>query len=109
MAVHEVYAQIYEGNVVNTVVGDYTSCNQAAREVFGPGAYAIEVTQIPTQIGDRYRDGMFFRVENGVERLIEAVPTDSNKIDDLLATNKAIRAELDTVSLALLDLLGMEG
>lgn len=108
-AVHTAFAQIYEGAVVNTVIGLYGDCDQTAKDIYGPEAFAIEITQIPVQPGDIYRDGYFFRMENGKETMIEAIPTDSEKIDQLIAENKALRDELDAVSLSVLDIVGMEG
>lgn len=107
-SVHTVFAQICDGVVVNVAVGTYYNCDQAAKDVFGDEAFAVEVTQIPVQPDDIYRDGEFFRVEDGVETLIERIPTDSEKIDQLIAENRMLRTELDTVSLSVLDIIGME-
>lgn len=104
MVVHTVYAVIVEGAVANAVVGGYTECNQYARDVYGSEAYAVEVTQIPVEIGDTYVDGNFFH--NGV--FVQPVPTDTQEIANLKADNAALRMELDTVSLAVLDIIGME-
>ena len=88
MVAHEVYALIEGRDVMNTVVGDYYNCNEAARAEYGASAFAIEITQYPVQPGDHYLNGRFWREVDGEEIDIEPVPTEAEEITRLtLAMN----------------------
>ena len=104
MAVHTVFAQISSGIVRNIVVGDYYDCDIAAKSTYGIEAFAIEVTQIPTQIDDLYEDGKFYRMVNGKKKWIEPIPTDSQKIDSLMQSNGSTSELLEEVATLLLEL-----
>lgn len=107
MAVHTIFALINEGEVQNTVVGEYTDCDQAAKSMYGQEAFAVDVTQIPVQIGDSY-DGAFHRVVNGETITIDPIPTDSQQIAALTASNEELRAYVEQIATALLDLAEVE-
>lgn len=109
MVAHLNFALVLGREVMNVVVGTYHECSEVAKSMYGAEAFAVEATQVPAEIGDLYHDGYFFRIENGSEMMIEPIPTDSEKIDRLIAENKALREELDAVSLSVLDIVGMEG
>lgn len=79
MKVWSDYAMIKDG-VVQTVAcflyGEYTKANMMAIELYGQEAIAVDVSQIPTQAGDRYVDGVFYRGES----IIEAFPTEEEQV-----------------------------
>jgi hypothetical protein len=77
MVVHQVFAQITEGEVKNiTVCDDYEMANFLARATYGENAFAVDCLQYPCGIGDKYHDGGFYRIkDDGSEMAIEYVPT----------------------------------
>ena len=103
---HEVFALIHNEVVVNIVVGSYTDCDKAAKEIYGESAFAIDVSRVPVQIGDFYRYGRFERETDNGTVTIEPVPTEADQIAALISANADIRAELDAVSLSVLDIVG---
>lgn len=100
-AVHTVYALIANHEVQNIVVGDFENCNRVARETYGDNAIAVEVTQIPVYIGDRY-DGAFWRGEGAEMVRVKPIPTVEQQLELLAMANERMQNELDTVSLVLL-------
>lgn len=109
MPVHNIFALVYAGEVKNTVVGSYYDCDKTAKQIYGTEAFAVDITNIPAAVGDRYEDGVFKRLVDGEWIVIEPVPTEAQAIATLQAENAALRAELDIVSLAVLDLSEMIG
>jgi hypothetical protein len=59
------YAYIYDGEVKNIAVfdpnGSYTNANMFAKEIYGSGAFAVNVNDYPVAIGDSYKEGNFYR------------------------------------------------
>ena len=104
MVVHEIYAIIYDDVVRNTIVGDYTSCNEYAKANFGETAFAIDITLIPAQTGDTYENGNFYRVINGKKKQIKPVPSDSEQIAELVASNREVTSLLEDTMTLLLEL-----
>lgn len=100
MVAHMIFALINEGEVKNVVVGEYYDCNEAAKATYGSNAFAIEVTQIPTQIGDTY-DGSFHRMVDGEMVDIRPVPTEAAQIASLTAS-------VENIELALVELYESE-
>ena len=96
MKAWEEYAFVVDGVVQNVgvfAVGGYTEANIVAREVYGEGTLAINVSQIPTAMGDTYRDGVFYRKdEEGNEKEVPTIPTEEQAVDTLNQTT----AELQT-------------
>jgi hypothetical protein len=96
MKAWEEYAFVVDGVVQNIgvfAVGGYTEANIVAREVYGEGTLAINVSQIPTTMGDTYRDGVFYRKdEEGNEKEVPTIPTEEQAVDTLNQTT----AELQT-------------
>lgn len=75
MIVHQVFAQIFEGEVKNVIVCDnYEIANWLARASYGEEAFAVDCLQYPCGIGDKYHDGGFYRVSDGGSE-IEIRPT----------------------------------
>lgn len=106
MSVHYSYAQIYKGKVENLFVCDnFELANQIARCAFGDEAYAVDVCQYATQIGDLYHDGSFWHVdeESGEEMEIPYIPTDSQKIEALQQVNELLTFQLESTVSKLTD------
>lgn len=78
MAVHEVYAQIWEGKVQNIIVCDnYEMANYLSRMSYGEEGYAVECSRYACMLGDLYHDGAFWREdpESGEESEVRYIPT----------------------------------
>lgn len=99
-----VYAIISEQKVKSlNVCSDIETAQIVARAIYGVDAFAIEVTYIPCQEGDLYRDGEFYRVDDsGNEKLISALPTEKEEIENL-------KKENNELTLALADAIGGVG
>ena len=79
MKAWENYAYILDGEVKNIgcfAVGGYTEANRIASTIYGDGAFAVEVTYIPTQAGDTYTNGAFYR--DGVQ--IQPLPDEETQL-----------------------------
>lgn len=96
MSVRYTYAIISNGKVENTIdcLEGFEMANMIARAGWGDEAFAVDICQYRTQIGDLYHDNSFWRVdEEGNEVEIPYVPTDSQKIAVLEAANANLTAE----------------
>lgn len=107
MKAWEEYAFITDGIVQNVgvfAIGGYTDAHIVAREVYGEDALAINVSQIPTAIGDKYNaeDGCFYRVqEDGTEMMVPTIPTEEQAVDTLNITTEELKnnTESNTTSI----------
>lgn len=93
MIVHQVYAQILENEIKNVLVCEnYELANWLARATYGDAAFAVDCLQYPCSIGDKYRDGIFFRVNpnTGEEIVINPLPTQEQQVRDLQAENQEL-------------------
>ncbi len=71
MIVHQVFAQIFKGEVKNIIVcNNYEMANWLARAAYGEDAFAVDCLQYSCGIGDKYRDGIFYHVIDGKEDII---------------------------------------
>ena len=58
---NQIFSQIKNETVENIIVADnYEIANQLARTIYGEGAIAVESTQYPVSIGDKYINGTFY-------------------------------------------------
>lgn len=95
MKAWENFAFIKDGKVENIgcfAVGGYTNANQIAAAVYGDGAFAVDVTYIPTQAGDTFADGVFYR--DGA--IITAYPTEEEQL-------AAHETAIDDLTIAILE------
>ena len=85
MIVHEIFAQICDGEVKNIMVCDnYPTADYLTKCVYGDEAYAVDCLQYACCIGDKYHDGAFYRVgEDGTETAIPYKPTQKQQVTDL--------------------------
>lgn len=93
MIVHQVYAQIFEGEVKNVIVCDnYEMANWLSRAAYGNGAFVIDCLQCPCTIGDKYHDGTFWREneETQEECQVDYVPTQEQQVQQLTAENEEL-------------------
>lgn len=114
MSVRHTYALISNGKVENTIdcLEGFEMANMIARAGWDDDAFAVDINQYRTQIGDLYHDGVFWRVdEDGNEVEIPYIPTDSQKIENLementnlKAQNASLQEELTNTQLALTEL-----
>lgn len=100
MLVHQIYAMIKDGTVQNVTVSDnYEESNRIARAVYGDDAIAVDCTQYPCAIGDKYREGIFYRSQDGEETEIKYIPTEAQQI-------QALKTENEELTLAMADMIG---
>lgn len=102
MIVHQVFAQIYEGEVKNVMVCDnYELANWISRATYGNEAFAVDCLQYPCSNGDKYHDGSFYHIdpETNEETLIEYVPTQEEQVQELKSSN-------DELFIAMSDMIG---
>ena len=97
MAAHEVFAMISGETVQNVVVGQYEETNRVARCVYGDDAFAVDCTQYPCEIGDKYINGVFYKADGTTP--INRLSTDKEEIQQLKADNAQL-----TVAMA--DMIG---
>lgn len=92
MLIHEVFAQIHNGEVKNIIVcANYATADHLAKLVFGEDAFSVDCLQYPCGIGHKYHDGRFWSVdESGVEIALEYIPTERQKIDNLTLENEEL-------------------
>ena len=71
------------------------TAQEIARAIYGPDAYAIEVTYIPCQEGDICIGNRFYREdENGNRTEITALPTEKEEIATLKSQNQSLTLAL---------------
>lgn len=87
MIVHQIFAQIHEEKVQNIIVCDnYEMANWLARATYGDEAFAVDCLQYPCGIGDKYREGFFYRInDDESETVINYVPTVEQQVPALNA------------------------
>ncbi len=88
------FALVYENEVKNIFIcHNYELANQLARASFGNEAFAVETTRYAITIGDKYADGMFYRIlEDGTEQRVKYIPTEADNIAEL--QSKFIQSQL---------------
>ena len=91
-----VYAIISEERVKTlSVCKALETAQEIARAIYGPEAYAIEVTYIPCQEGDICIGNRFYREDESGNRVeIEAVPTEKEDIETLKTQNQSLTLAL---------------
>lgn len=106
MVVHMNFALIQDAEVKNIIVGDYYNCNELAISTYGNDAFAVEVTQIPVSVGDKFENGFFKRYNIDLHdyEIINPIPTDRQEIDALTEENKALRELITDLQLGLVEL-----
>lgn len=93
MIVHQIFALIFDGEIKDRCVcNDYELANYLARAVYGKTAFAVDCLQYPCDIGDKYHNNAFYRVdpETQEETLIKYVPTQEQQVQELKAENEAL-------------------
>lgn len=93
MIVHEVFAQIAAGEVVNIIVCEnYPTADHLTKCIYGNDAFAVDCLQYKCNIGDKYHDGCFWHVdaETGEETRVEYVPTQEQQVAELQAENEEL-------------------
>ncbi len=112
MAVHEVYAQIWEGKVQNIIVCDnYEMANYLSRMSYGEDSFAVECSRYACALGDLYHDGAFWRKdpETGEESEVRYIPTSEEQVAALEAENAALQQQVTDTQLALCEVYELMG
>ena len=96
MIVHEVFAQIYEGEVKNIIVCDnYPTADHLTKCIYGNDAFAVDCLQYACAIGDKYHDNTFYHInEDGEEVEIEYTPTQEQQVTELQNANEELTLAL---------------
>ena len=95
MYVKQTFAIIQGETIKNDIVCDnYELANQLARDTYGEDAIAVESTQYPISIGDKYINGLFYYKdsENVVPR------QNTGEENALLAVEKVNAVEVEIAS-----------
>lgn len=89
MIVHQVFAQIYEGEIKNIIVCDnYELANWLTRSSYGNESLAIDCLYYPCTVGDKYHENKFYRVqEDGKEVELLALPSEEQEIQNMKKSN----------------------
>ena len=106
MIVHQVYALISEETVQNICVcDDYEMANYIARASYGSDAFAVDCLQYYCAIGDSYRDGNFYHLneETGEEEVVKYSPTQEQQVDTLTNELATTQEDLTQTQLALVE------
>lgn len=87
MIIHQVFAQIFEGEIKNIIVCDnYEIANWITRASYGDEAFAVDCLQYPCEIGDRYHDETFYNINgDGSEIEISRIITAEQQVQTLNA------------------------
>ena len=111
MKAWEEYAFVLNGTVQNIAVfamGGYTDACVMAREVYGENCLAVNVSQIPTAIGDLYHDKTFWRVDaEGKETEVPRIPTEEESVSTLQMDTESNTASIASNTTAIDDILVM--
>lgn len=104
----EPFAFIANDEIKNIAVftpSGYTDATLTAKNIYGSDAIAVNVSQYPVAIGDKYINGEFRRYSsNGKYTVIEYIPTESENIQELKAASTKISDDITDVQLALAEL-----
>lgn len=87
MVAQRVFAEIIEEVIRNVMVcEEYEMANWLARATYGQDAIAVEITDIPARIGDKYKNGCFYKVnDDGSETIINPIPSAEIQLEALKA------------------------
>lgn len=114
MIAQRIWALISENTVQNTIVCEtYPAADELAKLTLGTDAFAVEITQIPTGIGDGYENGIFKDKQGNV---INPLPTAEQEVtvlkaelatakeinDTLIMDNLAMQSQIDDIAVSLL-------
>lgn len=97
MIAHQIYAEIWQETVQNVMVCDnYELANYLAKCSYGEDAFAVDCLQYPCCIGDKYKAGVFFHVQqDGSIAPVKYVLTQEQQIQKL--ENQLTAAQLALV------------
>lgn len=87
MVAQRVFAEISMEVIRNVMVcEEYELANRLARATYGNDAFAVEITDVPARIGDKYQNGYFYRVnDEGGETRILPIPSTEIQLEELRA------------------------
>lgn len=96
MIVHQVFAHVCDKEIKNIIVCDnYEMANRLARAAYGDEAFAVDCLQYSCGTGDRYHDGIFWRVdEAGNEIEIPYIPTQEQQVCSLSIAQEEVTETL---------------
>lgn len=103
MIYHTIFAHIHDSEVKDISVGEFYEANEIAKMQYGDDAFAVEVTQYPVEIGDKFIDGYFKREVNGEMTIIDRIPTAEEEVQALKSENAELREQLDDLAMAFLE------
>lgn len=90
MLAHTIFALIEDNKVQNTIICDYYHTADAlAKNILGPEAFAVEITQIPTAIGHSYENGIFKDLDGNI---VTPLPTSEQEVENLKVENNTLQS-----------------
>lgn len=101
------FAYILDGVVTNIGAfepNEYDKANMIAKATHGDRAFALDVTYIPVQIGDKYDSQGFYRIVDEQRVNIEPYSTENNRISVLESQSTATAESINNLELALVEL-----
>ena len=93
-------------NITCYLYTGYSEANDMAKfSCQDPDAFAVDVTQYPVWIGDRYEDGYFKRIDEktGEEIIITPFPTEQDQIVNNTNDIDSIQNAIDDITVAILE------
>lgn len=95
---NQIFSQIKDETIKNIIVADnYEIANYLARDIYGDGAFAVESTQYPASIGDKYIDGVFF-FKDGVTPIPRTNTAEEGALEALQKA-EMLQANLDYIAM----------
>ena len=80
---------------------DFETANKIARAVYGDDAVAEEYKWL-VAVGDKRKNGIYYVIDDdGTEELAKYIPSDEEKINDLVSDNNTLSEQLTEAQLAL--------
>ena len=99
MIAQRIWSFIKNNKVMNIIVCDnYALADSLAKSSLGEEAFAVEITQVPTSIGDSYANGIFTN-KDGVE--ISPLPTAEEEVATLKSEKNILEQQVNELTLAI--------
>lgn len=97
-----------KGTVRNIAMfSSYEEANRVTRCIYGDTAFAEEYKWL-VQADDIYRDGIFYTTDGEIENLADYIPTDSERIDTIIAENSMYGRVIQMQAMSFTDEMALE-
>ena len=93
---NQIFSLICNETVQNIIVCDnYEVANQIARMTYGNDAIAVDTTQYPLSIGDKYIDGIFYSEDGSAVSRTNTAEEDAREAQAKVNALADLQAEID--------------